>query len=108
MYGEVLLMLKIFLTAGAMLALAAAQGQTREVSGSNINGDTAAAMRVLHVSAIGYCGMLNRESGYSASNVRCEVKPRMASGQQTAVCLATIVCTNERRADPPPVPANAQ
>ena len=98
-------MLKIALIAGAMLALAPVQ--TRDVSGSNINGDVAVAMRTLHSNAIGICGLTNREAGYSAANLRCEVQPRTASGQTLAVCRATITCTNQRPAGPPPTPQAA-
>ncbi len=87
-----------------LIMLAFAQVQTREMLGSNINGDVDGAMRSLHQGAIGHCGMVNRESGYEASNVRCEVSPRTLSGQINAVCRATITCTNRPRGGPPPTP----
>ncbi|MBX9708499.1 MAG: hypothetical protein K2X61_11250 [Caulobacteraceae bacterium] len=99
-------MLKIALIAGAALALAPVQ--TSEVSGSNINGDTEAAMRLLHGNATGRCGLTNREAGYTASNVRCTVEPRTVSGQTFASCRATITCTNQRPSGPPPVPQPAR
>ncbi|MBX9616090.1 MAG: hypothetical protein K2X25_10885 [Caulobacteraceae bacterium] len=95
-------MLKGAVVVGIMLAFAPVQ--TREVSGTDINGNVESAMRFLDRSAIGHCGLMNRESGYTASNVRCRVDPPMASGMVNAVCQATITCTNRPSSGPPPVP----
>jgi hypothetical protein len=91
-----------------LIMLAFAQVQTREMMGSNINGDVDGAMSSLHQAAIGHCGFVNLRtggnSGYEASNVRCVVEPRTLSGQINAVCRATITCTNRPQGGPPPTP----
>lgn len=100
-------MIRLALAAGVLMAFVPAEPFT--ASGSNFTGSYESAMRQMDINARTRCGMENRESGYTASDVQCgTTTPTRAGGTPTTWCRATITCNNSPHRGPPPLPAEAR